>query len=347
MSNSTQTSLKEKEPVDQDLELIDYQFEAGWKMTWRRFRRHKVAMIGGSIILVFIFLAIFAPLISPYDPARSNLTLIRTAPSFDAPLEPTLARGCNTTQALLWKCGVHPFGTDDLGRDILTRVMYGGRVSLLVGFVAAIAGSIIGTLFGAIAALWGGAADSIISRFVEIMLSIPQLPLLLIIVGILSNPSLALTIRLKDMFGDSLSIVIIISVIVALSWMGITRLVRGEILSLREREYVDAAHALGFSKLRIIVRHLIPNVSHVIIVQTTLQVGEAILVESGLSFLGLGIQPPAVSWGSMLALAQSYLFYPNGVFIAFFPGIFIILTVLAFNFLGDGMRDALDPRSVQ
>lgn len=347
MTEQTKATIKDLNPGGAGKHFKEPRSETAWSMTWKRFRRHKVALFGATIILLLIFIAVFAPLLSPYNPARTNLTLVRTSPSLDAPELDRLERGCKQAQALFWRCGVHPFGTDDIGRDILTRVMYGARVSLMVGFIAAILGSLIGTLLGAVAAIQGRLIDSIISRFVEIMLSIPQLPLLLILVGLLSNPNLPLTQFLRSTFQESLSIVIIITVIVLLSWMATTRLVRGEILSIREREFVDAARGLGFSKARIIFKHLLPNVSHVIIVQTTLQVGEAILIESGLSFLGLGIRPPAVSWGNMLANAQGFLYYENGIYIALFPGIFIVITVLAFNFLGDGLRDALDPRSTR
>jgi peptide/nickel transport system permease protein len=321
--------------------------ESALHLTWRRFRRHKVAMFGMIVITLLVFMAIFADWLSPYGPAEQNLQYKYTAPSFSVPDNPEAIKSCTRPEAFFWKCGVHPFGTDDLGRDIATRVMFGSRVSLIVGFIAALVGTFLGALLGAIAAFWGGILDSIISRFVEIMLSIPQLPLLLILVGLLSNPHVELTQYLKSVLGGAQSIVIIIIVIISLSWMGVTRLVRGEILSLREREFVDAAKVLGFSRMRIIFRHLIPNASHVIIVQTTLLVGEAILIESGLSFLGLGIQPPAVSWGNMLALAQGFFYYDNGIYISLFPGLFIILTVLTFNFIGDGLRDALDPRAVR
>ena len=239
---------------------------------------------------------------------------------------------------------MHPFGTDDLGRDILTRVLHGGRVSLLVGFTAAFASTLLGSLVGALAGYWGGFLDAVVSRFIEIMLSIPQLPLLLILVGLLANPEVKLATILGDLLGGSKSIVIIIVVIIALSWMSTARLVRGQVLSLRQREFVEAAKALGTPNGRIVFRHLLPNTVSVIIVQATLMTGEAILIESGLSFLGLGIQPPAVSWGNMLSRAQGFLYYPNGVYIAFFPGLFILLTVLCANFVGDGLRDALDPR---
>ncbi len=176
------------------------------------------------------------------------------------------------------------------------------------------------------------------------MLSIPTFPLLLILTGLLADQRASIAVVLDQFLGPSKSIFIIILVIVALSWMSTGRLVRGEILSLREREFTEAARAIGASSWRVILHHLIPNAIAVIIVQATLMVGEAILIESGLSFLGLGIQPPAVSWGNMLARAQEHIYQPNGFYIALVPGVFIFLTVLCFNFIGDGLRDALDPR---
>jgi peptide/nickel transport system permease protein len=301
-------------------------------------------MLGGAILLILIIGAILAPYLTPYDYARQNRRALFSAPSLGVPEDPALIGRCVRPSVLGWRCGAHPFGTDDLGRDILARVLQGGRVSLTVGFVAAILSTMLGALIGALAGYWGGLTDSVVSRFVDIMLSIPQLPLLLILVGLLANPQVRLASLLSESLGDSKSIVIIVLVIILMSWMRTARLVRGQILSLREREYTEAARALGASNTRIILRHLLPNTVSVIIVEATLMTGEAILIESGLSFLGLGIQPPAVSWGNMLSRAQEFLYYPNGIYIALFPGLFIFLTVLCANFVGDGLRDALDPR---
>lgn len=332
-----------------------------WQLAWRRFRRHRLALLGGTVIALLLLMAIFAPWLSPYEFSYQNRQLLLRqcgalpsgkvgspqpcAPSLTIPEDPQLLGQCVRPAVLFWQCGMHPFGTDDLGRDILTRVMHGGRVSLLVGFVAALAATLLGALLGGMAAYFGGRLDVVISRFTDIMLSIPTLPLLLILTGLLANREVPLAATLSELLGPSKSIVVIIVVISALSWMSTTRLVRGEVLSLRSREFVDAARAIGAAHRHILLRHLLPNSVHVIIVQATLQVGEAILIESGLSFLGLGIQPPAVSWGNMLARAQEFVFVPNGIYVAFFPGLFIFLTVLCFNFLGDGLRDALDPRA--
>ncbi len=318
--------------------------ESYWRGVWRRFRRHRLAMLGGSVLLIFVLGAILAPWLTPYNFSRQNRRNMFAPPSFSVPTDPRLVGTCERPAVLWFKCGMHPFGTDDLGRDILARVLQGGRVSLVVGFIAATVSTLLGTFIGAMAGFLGGFVDAVIGRCIEIMLSIPQLPLLLILVGLLANPEVRLAAILSEALGDAKSIVIIIGVIIVLSWMSTARLVRGQILSLREREFVEAAKGIGASRLRIVFRHLLPNVASIVIVQATLMLGEAILIESGLSFLGLGIQPPAVSWGNMLSRAQGFLYYPNGVYIALFPGLFIFLTVLCANFLGDGLRDALDPR---
>lgn len=315
-------------------------------LAWRRLSRHRVALVGATVVFVFAVMAILAPWISPYDFRDQNRLLRFSSPSL-ALSERLSSEKCLTPSTLVWPCGIHPFGTDQLGRDILTRVLYGGRVSLLVGFVGALLSTILGSILGAFAAYIGGILDMVISRLIDIMLSMPQIPLLLILSALLNNREVALGQLLDEWLGGSKSIFIIITVFISFYWMATARLVRGEVLSLKQREFSDAARALGGSHFRIVLRHLLPNAMAVIIVQFSLMMGEAILVESGLSFLGLGIQPPAVSWGNMLSGAQGFLFRTNGIWLAIFPGLFIFLTVLFFNLMGDGLRDALDPRSVR
>lgn len=341
MTDTTRTRSKQVE-VENDLQTRPG--ESQWRYAWRSFRRHRLAMAAGVVLVILILGAIFAPWLTPYDYARQNRSNMFGSPSLRVAANAQTIDKCARPQVLWWRCGAHPFGTDDLGRDILTRVLHGGRVSLLVGFSAAFISTLLGSLIGAIAGYWGRAVDAFASRLIEIMLSIPQLPLLLILVALLANPGVRFGAMLTGVLGDSKNIVIIIVVIILLSWMSTARLVRGQIIALRERDFVEAARAIGASRVRIVFRHLLPNVASVIIVQATLMTGEAILIESGLSFLGLGIQPPAVSWGNMLSRAQGFLYYPNGVYTALFPGLFILLTVLCVNFVGDGLRDALDPR---
>ncbi len=323
------------------------QTNSAWAMAWRRFSRHKVALMGGFVVLLFAAMSIAAPWISPYDFREINGPMKFSSPSVEkAAFFP--AGQCHSEKVFLWECGVYPLGTDQLGRDILTRVLYGGRVSLLVGIVGALISTILGSVLGALAAYVGGKFDMVISRLIDIMLSMPQIPLLLILSALLNNREVPLGQMLDDWLGSAnKSIFIIILVFIMFYWMATARLVRGEVLSLKEREFTDAARVLGGGHFRVILRHLLPNAAAVIIVQFSLMMGEAILVESGLSFLGLGIQQPAVSWGNMLSGAQGFLFRTNGIFIAVFPGLFIFLAVLCFNLLGDGLRDALDPRSIR
>ena len=293
---------------------------SAWAVSLRRFRRHKLAMFFLVVIVLLIFMALSAPLISPYNPETQDLSGFYEPPS-----------------------AAHLFGKDDLGRDILSRIIWGSRVSLLVGFSVAALSIIIGTIMGTLAGFFGGRTDALISRFIELMLSLPTLPLLLVISGLLATSDLGSVLAIKNTLGSSFSVVLIVSVIALFGWMGTARLVRGEALKLRELEYMDAARALGARNPRLMLRHMVPNLLPVIIVQATLDVGGAILTEAALSFLGFGIQPPVSTWGNMLSNAQEVVLqYP---WIPFFPGLMILITVLAFNFLGDGMRDALDPRS--
>ncbi|AEB12362.1 ABC transporter permease [Marinithermus hydrothermalis] len=443
--------------------------ESTWALAWRRFRKHRMAMFSLGVIFLLVLSAVFAPQIAPYDPNAQP-----TGPDLASKyFLPPLSEG-------------HLLGTDELGRDVLSRILYGGRISLLVGFSVAISSVFIGTLIGALAgyfsgrpfqfytgpfsdrfqAAWRAAApgvraagvgaflvagllgawiyagggaggfalyalaffagllilqalggmaaqlariawafvswglllavvwgvwdlaytlaapalkegglngtlsavglgltglvglgiavwgvrgvlyldlDTIISRIIDFMLSIPSFPILLVLSAFMRNPDSPLGAFAQNTFGESASVFIIIFILVIFGWITTARLVRGQILSIREQEYALAATALGASEGRILFRHLVPNTLAPIIVEATLQVGTAILVEAALSFLGFGIQPPVATWGNMLTGAQDFIFFAPTL--AIFPGVMIVLTVLAFNYVGDGLRDALDPRS--
>lgn len=274
------------------------------KLTWKKFRKNKLAVAGLAFIIFVILISVFADLITPYPLDKQNLLKRFAPPSSE-----------------------YYFGTDEYGRDIFTRLIYGSQVSLLVGFVSVSGSILIGTVVGAIAGYYGGRIDNLLMRFVDILLSFPSIFLLITIVAIL---------------GPSLKNIIIIFAV--LGWTGTARLVRGEFLTLKEREFVLAAKTIGMSDARIIFRHLLPNAMGPIIVSATLGVGGVILAESGLSYLGLGIQPPTPSWGNMLQNAQSITIMTQAPWYPILPGLMILLTVLAFNFVGDGLRDALDPK---
>ena len=254
------------------------------------------------LTLTLILLAIAAPLLAPFDPDVQDTARRLEAPSHD-----------------------HPLGLDDLGRDVLSRILFGARVSLRVGFSVVILGSIIGVSLGSIAGYFGGAADLIVMRICDILLAFP---------GIL------LAIALVAVLGPSLNNVIIALAII--NWVGYARLVRGQVLKVREMEYVTAAKALGARSPRVILRHVLPNVINPIIVMATLGLAGVILAEAALSFLGLGVQPPTPSWGKMLDSGRRYLGVANHL--AIFPGAAIMLAVMGLNFLGDGLIDALDPK---
>lgn len=285
---------------------------------WTRLRRHKLA-VGAMVVLFLIVLsALIAPLLSPFDP-----TFIDTKWWHGDPLPP-----CFVNAGL---CHSHILGTDEVGRDLLSRLLFGARISLEVGIFAVIMEVIIGTILGAVSGYYGGWIDYLVMRITDVFLCIPLLPLLLVITGIfvVKTPK------------ASLSFLWIVLIIGALSWAPVARLVRASFLSLREREFAEAARAVGNRDGRIIFRHLLPNAVAPIIVQATLDVAGIIILESTLSFLGFGIQPPTASWGSMLANAQEVI--NNGWWVAIFPGLCILVTVLSINFIGDGLRDALDP----
>ncbi len=287
-------------------------------LSLRRLRKHKAAMISLFIIVALVIMAIFAPFFAPYDPNAQNLEGIYQEPS-----------------------ATHLMGNDSLGRDLLSRIIFGSRISLLVGFSVAVFSMIIGTLMGLLSGYFGGRTDTIISRFIEIMLSIPELPLLLTLSGLFAVTDWPPIARLRE--NPNSSVFIIVGIFTFFGWMSTARLIRGEVLKLKNLEYVDAARALGASNARILLRHLVPNLVAIIIVNGTLAVGGAILGEAALSFLGFGIQLPASTWGNMLSNANEVVL--EHPLVAFWPGVAILITVLAFNFLGDGLRDAFDPKS--
>jgi len=280
---------------------------------WKRFRRHRIALIGAVVLALMAFAAIFAHFIAPADP-----NFIDNANWNGTPLAPGVAG--------------HLLGTDENGRDLLSRLIYGAQISLTVALFAVVMEISIGTVLGAIAGYYGGWIDFVIMRVTDVVLSIPLLPLLLVLTAIVSATSQK----------ASLSFILIVVLIGGLSWPAVARLVRASFLTLREREFTEAAKALGNRDGRIIFRHLLPNAIAPIIVQATLEVANVIILESTLSFLGYGIQPPTASWGSMLANSQSNM--SIAPWVAVFPGICIVIVTLSINYLGDGLRDALDPK---
>lgn len=273
-----------------------------FKLYLERFRQNKLAIAGLSLIFTLGMLAVLAPFISPHDPVQQNLPSRLMPPSSEFVL-----------------------GTDDLGRDVFSRMIFGIRISLTVGLVAVFISVLIGTILGLTSGYFGGWTDTIIMRIVDIMLCFPTFFLILLVIAFLEP-----------------SIYNVMIVIGLTSWPGLTRLVRAEVLSIREREFIQAAKLLGLSHFRIFSVHILPNVFSPIIVSATLRVGLAILTESGLSFLGLGVQPPTPSWGQMLTTGKDYIHL--AWWLSLFPGIAILITVLAFNLLGEGLRDVLDPR---
>jgi peptide/nickel transport system permease protein len=272
------------------------------KIFWKRFKRNKPAVAGGVVVVVLFVIAVLAPFISPFNPNDIDRKHI---------LEPPGAR--------------HPLGTDDLGRDVLSRMVHGSRISLAVGFIAVGIATIIGMLLGAVSGYYGGWTDRAMMRFIDIMLSIPTFFLVLAVIAFVGP-----------------SIWNIMIVIGFTSWMGVARLVRAEFLSLKEREFVLAAKALGASDMRIISRHIMVNSMAPVFVSAILGVASAILVESALSFLGIGVQPPTPSWGNMLTSGKDNI--EIAWWLSLFPGIAILITVLSYNLFGEGLRDALDPR---
>ncbi len=290
-------------------------------LAMRRFVRHRMAVASSVVLIVLALASLAAPLVEmilEVDAEEVNLLARFEHPS-----------------------GEHPLGTDELGRDVLVRLLYGGRVSLAVALVTAIAAALIGTAVGLPAGYHGGWLDAVLMRITDGIIALPLLPLLIVLAAI-DLSKLPLLATLAEQEGVSLYRIVLIIALVG--WTTVARLVRGAALSLREREYVLAAHSQGAGASRIMFTHILPNTISPIIVATTLSVGNIILFESVLSFLGLGIQPPLPSWGNMLSNAQELIY--EAPLLAFYPGLLIFLTVIAINFLGDGLQDALEPKAI-
>ncbi|HCL79923.1 MAG TPA: ABC transporter permease [Synergistaceae bacterium] len=273
-----------------------------WWEVWRRLRRNKAAVAGMTVVILLLFVAVFAPLIAPYDPNQTNIKIRLQPPSAE-----------------------HLMGTDNFGRDMFSRVIYGSRISLYVGFIAVGIGAVFGGILGAVGGYYGGRLDNFIMRCMDVLLAIPQIILAIAIVGALGTSLLNLMIA------------------VGISQLPrYARVVRASTLTVRGQEFVEAAKAIGASDTRIILENILPNCMAPIIVQSTLGVAQAILAAATLSFLGLGIQPPTAEWGSMLSSGRQFL--RNAPYLTFFPGVAISIVVLALNIFGDGLRDSLDPK---
>lgn len=269
---------------------------------WPRLKRNNFALAGGSVVLALFIISLLAPLIAPYDPSAINAWQVLSPPS--------------------WQ---HWFGTDDLGRDVFSRVLFGARISLKVGFVAVGIAVVIGTVVGLLSGYYSGLVDAALMRLVDIMLCFPAFFLILAVITFLRP-----------------DIWYIMAIIGLTGWMGVARLVRAETLSIREMDYITAARCIGCSNSRIMFRHILPNAVSPVLVSATLGIAGAILTESALSFLGIGVQPPTPSWGNILTSGKDYIEF--AWWLSLFPGLAILVTVLAYNLLGEGIRDALDPR---
>lgn len=289
------------------------------QLVWRRFRRHKMAM-AGLIMLVLLCVYCFGGAFF-FTESYANYT--------------------DTSKRLQPPSAEHPFGTDTIGRDILARTIYGGQISLLIGLTAVLVSIVVGVLVGALSGYYGGLLDSLLMRFTEAMFTIPQLFLLLVMAKFLAGKVPTIQFLGRSFSG---SVVIIIGIIGLTSWMYLARIVRADFLSLKEREFIVAAHTIGTKNGAIIRRHILPNTVAPIIVSATLGVASAILAEAYISFLGMGVQPPTATWGNMLEGAYNYI--ETAPWLWIFPGLLIVLTVLSINFLGDGLRDALDPTTI-
>jgi len=288
-----------------------------WLDAWRRWRQHRISVVSAAVIgLVIVFCAIGPPLVQQiwgWTYAAQDIALGPSAPSL-----------------------AHPFGTDVLGRDLMVRTMYGGRVSLLVAFVATAVSLVVGVTYGAVSGYAGGRVDAVMMRIVDVMMSTPYLLLVIVVMAVIPSSDVSI-------MGLDGTFVLMFAVLGLVSWLVLARIVRGQVLSLKEREFVEAARAIGVSPTAIIFRHIVPNTLGPVIVYSTLTVPSVMLSEAFLSFLGLGIREPQASWGTLVSDgANAMVVYP---WLLLFPGLTMAVTLFCLNFLGDGLRDALDPRA--
>ncbi|UCG24704.1 MAG: ABC transporter permease [Chloroflexota bacterium] len=281
-------------------------------LVWKRFRRHPAAIISSAVLLALV-LGVILVSFSPYDPEASDMANRLQPPSLQ-----------------------HPMGTDQLGRDMLTRILYGGRISLVVAFMVVVITLVIGMPIGAAAGYFGSTIDNFLMRITDVALTLPTLLVLILLSAIMREMELPIFER-----NSVMTIAVVIGI---LSWMTVARLLRASFLTIRELEFIEAAHAMGAPNLRVMTRHILPNTLSPIIVQSTLMLGYAIMLESGLSFLGFGIQPPTPSWGNLLSNAQQHM--TRHPWLAIFPGLMIFLAVISINYIGDALRDAFDPYKV-
>lgn len=314
MAGSTPASLSASAPTGATAARKGQGFSP-WQEAWRRFRRHKMALFSAFALFVILFAVLAGPFLWPVAINEIDFAAKLQGPSW-----------------------AHPLGTDDLGQDLLARLIYGGRISIAVGVAAMVVAIFFGVLVGAIAGMSSGRVDAALMWVTDLFLSLPQLPLLLLVIYLFREP-------VKGVLGvEGGAFVLIVAVIGGTRWMSAARLVRAQFLSLREKEFVEAARALGASRLRQVMQHILPNALGPVIVVATIDIAAAIIAESTLSFLGLGFPSDVPTWGSVLRDAKDYLdIAPHW---ALFPGSLIFITVLAINFIGDGLRDALDPRRV-
>lgn len=282
-----------------------------WNQNLKRFKKNKFAVAGFLFIIFMLLFSFIGPLLSPYLPNYVDATSINKPPSMR-----------------------HLMGTDQLGRDVLTRLMFGGRISLTIGIASMVLSVVIGTIMGAVSGFYGKTIDSIIMRLADILMSIPSLPLLIMLAALMSEWKIPQQYR----------IYLVMAMLSLVGWPSLARLVRGQILSLKEQSFMDAAEVLGLSDRRKIFSHLIPNTIPLLIVIATLGIAGAILNESALSFLGLGVTPPTASWGNMIDAANSFMDFQNRPWLWIPPGGALLLTIISINLMGDGLRDALDPR---